>query len=170
MAFKSYSWSIGTTSFRTSQLNYKIERQLQLLKDFWQENLDLNWNYKGSIKNIELLKDEKYPLQIKYYEYMKKNDFITGNAKIRDKDAREKTSGLVNIGMLTKDRKITEVGLQIESLLRIEQTKNNIFYIADDSYNYLLQFLKLQIDEKGIKIRPFIALLYMIEKLYYLSY
>ncbi len=170
MAFKSYSWSIGTTSFRTSQLNYKIERQLQLLKDFWQENLDLNWNYKGSIKNIELLKDEKYPLQIKYYEYMKKNDFITGNAKIRDKDAREKTSGLVNIGMLTKDRKITEVGLQIESLLRIEQTKNNIFYIADDSYNYLLQFLKLQIDEKGIKIRPFIALLYMIEKLDYLSY
>ena len=34
MAFKSYSWAIGTTSFRTSQLNYKIERQLQLLKNF----------------------------------------------------------------------------------------------------------------------------------------
>ena len=34
MAFKSYSWSIGTTSFRVSQLNYKIERQLQLLKQF----------------------------------------------------------------------------------------------------------------------------------------
>ncbi len=170
MTFKSYSWSIGTTSFRTSQLNYKIERQLQLLKDFWQKNLDLDWNYKGSIKNIKLLNDEKYPLQIKYYEYMKENDFITGNAKIRDKDAREKTSGLVNIGMLTKDRKITEVGLQIESLLHIEQTKNNIFYIADDSYNYLLQFLKLQIDEKGIKIKPFIALLYMLEKLDYLTY
>ena len=37
MAFKSYSWSIGTTSFRVSQLNYKIERQLQLLKEFWKK-------------------------------------------------------------------------------------------------------------------------------------
>ena len=35
IAFKSYSWSIGTISFRVSQLNYKIERQLQLLKEFW---------------------------------------------------------------------------------------------------------------------------------------
>lgn len=39
MAFKSYSWSTGTTSFRVSQLNYKIEKQLQLLKLFWNENL-----------------------------------------------------------------------------------------------------------------------------------
>ena len=37
MAFKSYSWSIGTTSFRVSQLNYKIESQLQLLKEFWKK-------------------------------------------------------------------------------------------------------------------------------------
>ena len=43
MAFKSYSWSIGTTSFRTSQLNYKIERQLQLLKEFWNINFDNEW-------------------------------------------------------------------------------------------------------------------------------
>ena len=44
MAFKSYSWSIGTTSFRTSQLNYKIERQLQLLKEFWNNNPNAEWN------------------------------------------------------------------------------------------------------------------------------
>ena len=44
MTFKSYSWSIGTTSFRTSQLNYKIERQLQLLKEFWKLNPNLPWN------------------------------------------------------------------------------------------------------------------------------
>ena len=63
MTFKSYSWSIGTTSFRTSQLNYKIERQLQLLKEFWKINPNLSWN-----PNI----------QEKYYNFLKENNFIYG--------------------------------------------------------------------------------------------
>ncbi len=155
MAFKSYSWSIGTTSFRTSQLNYKIERQLQLLKKFWNENPNLEWN------NIT---------QKKYYNYLKENNFLDGEAKIPDKDAREKTSGLVDIGVLTKDRKLTEVGYNIEQLLYRPMNKDNIFMISEDSYKYLLQFLKLQIDNDGIKIKPFIAFIYLIEKLDYLSY
>ena len=50
--------------------------------------------------------------------------------------------------------------------------KDNIFMISEDSYKYLLQFLKLQINNanEGIKIKPFIALIYLIEKLDYLSY
>ena len=155
MAFKSYSWSIGTTSFRTSQLNYKIERQLQLLKEFWNLNSNLSWN----------------PLtQEKYYKFLKENDFIYGEAPRPDKDAREKTSGLVNIGVITEDRKLTAVGNKIESLLYKQMTKDNIFLISEDSYYYLLQMLKLQIIDGEIKIKPFIALIYMIEKLGYLSY
>lgn len=155
MAFKSYSWSIGTTSFRTSQLNYKIERQLQLLKEFWNLNSNLSWN----------------PLtQEKYYKFLKENNFIYGEAPRPDKDAREKTSGLVNIGVITEDRKLTAVGNKIESLLYKQMTKENIFMISEDSYYYLLQMLKLQIIDGEIKIRPFIALIYMIEKLGYLSY
>lgn len=157
MAFKSYSWSIGTTSFRVSQLNYKIERQLQLLKQFWLDNPNINWN-----NNNELQK--------KYYYFMKDNGFVNGEAPRPDKDAREKTSGLVDIGVLTKDRKLTEVGIKIESLLDKERAKDNIFYIDEDSYYYLLQFLKLQINKDGLKIKPFIALLYMLEKLDYLTY
>lgn len=157
MAFKSYSWSIGTTSFRVSQLNYKIERQLQLLKQFWLDNPNINWN-----NNNELQK--------KYYYFMKDNVFVNGEAPRPDKDAREKTSGLVDIGVLTKDRKLTEVGIKIESLLDKERAKDNIFYIDEDSYYYLLQFLKLQINKDGLKIKPFIALLYMLEKLDYLTY
>lgn len=157
MAFKSYSWSIGTTSFRVSQLNYKIERQLQLLKQFWLDNPNINWN-----NNNELQK--------KYYYFMKDNGFVNGEAPRPDKDAREKTSGLVDIGVLTKDRKLTEVGIKIESLLDKERVKDNIFYIDEDSYYYLLQFLKLQINKDGLKIKPFIALLYMLEKLDYLTY
>lgn len=155
MAFKSYSWSIGTTSFRTSQLNYKIERQLQLLKEFWNLNSNLSWN----------------PLtQEKYYKFLKENNFIYGEAPRPDKDAREKTSGLVNIGVITEDRKLTAVGNKIESLLYKQIAKDNIFLISEDSYYYLLQMLKLQIIDGEIKIKPFIALIYMIEKLGYLSY
>ena len=57
MAFKSYSWAIGTTSFRTSQLNYKIERQLQLLKEFWNNNPGLNWNNDTQEKYYNFLKE-----------------------------------------------------------------------------------------------------------------
>lgn len=155
MAFKSYSWSIGTTSFRTSQLNYKIERQLQLLKEFWNNNPNVEWNN---------------DTQEKYYNYLKENNFLDGEAKIPDKDAREKTSGLADIGVLTRDRKLTEVGSNIERLLYKPMNKNNIFMISEDSYKYLLQFLKLQINNDDIKIKPFIALIYMIENLDYLSY
>lgn len=73
MAFKSYAWSIGTTSFRTSKLNYKIERQLQLLKKFWKLNPNLPWNP---------------TTQEKYYNFLKENNFIYGEAKRPDKDAR----------------------------------------------------------------------------------
>ena len=155
MAFKSYSWSIGTTSFRTSQLNYKIERQLQLLKEFWNLNPNLSWNSST---------------QEKYYRFLKENNFIYGDAPLPDKDAREKTSGLVNIGVITDDRRLTSVGNNIENLLYKQMTKDNIFLISEDSYYYLLQMLKLQIVDGEIKIRPFIALIYMIEKLGYLSY
>lgn len=155
MAFKSYSWSIGTTSFRTSQLNYKIERQLQLLKEFWNMNSNLTWNP---------------DTQTKYYEYLKQNNFLYGEALRPDKDAREKTSGLVNIGVITDERKLTPVGESIENLLDKKMDKDNIFNISEDSYFYLLQMLKLQITDDEIKIRPFIALIYMIEKLGYLTY
>ena len=32
--FKSYCWSIGTTSYRTDNFNMNIERQLALMKEF----------------------------------------------------------------------------------------------------------------------------------------
>ena len=38
-AYKSYCWSLGTTSFRMVEFNRKIERQLELLRDFGQNLL-----------------------------------------------------------------------------------------------------------------------------------
>ena len=36
-AYKSYAWVIGTTSFRTKDFNLNIERQLELLSEFWEK-------------------------------------------------------------------------------------------------------------------------------------
>ena len=50
--FQSYCWSLGTTSFRVKDLNFKIERQLQILKELWNENPEINCsnNQKGIFK------------------------------------------------------------------------------------------------------------------------
>ncbi len=46
--FQSYCWSLGTTSFRVKDLNFKIERQLQILEELWNENSNVKW--KGNNK------------------------------------------------------------------------------------------------------------------------
>ena len=33
--YTSFMWKFGTTSFRTKEFNFKTERQLALLDDFW---------------------------------------------------------------------------------------------------------------------------------------
>ena len=48
--FQSYCWSLGTTSFRVKDLNFKIERQLQILKELWNENPEINSNGNDSIQ------------------------------------------------------------------------------------------------------------------------
>lgn len=88
--YKSFCWVIGTTSFRTAQLNLKTEQQLLLLSQFQK-----NYTYWQWTNNAELQED--------YYNYLQENQFVKGEANNKPKDAREKTSGLVDIGLLTKD-------------------------------------------------------------------
>ena len=92
-AYKSYCWSLGTTSFRMVEFNKKIEKQLELLRDFWAKPAftDQQWS-------------ENEPLQIQYYNYLKDNNFIEGEAPRKAKDAREKTSGLVDLGLIDNER------------------------------------------------------------------
>ena len=95
-----------------------------------------NWNWNNE-------------LQEKYYDFMKNKAFLTGDAKRKDKDTREKTSGLVDIGLITEDRLITEAG---KELLKITSSgdfgTNNVFNINRDSFIYLKQLLKTSIDVK----------------------
>ncbi len=155
--FQSYCWSLGTTSFRVKDLNFKIERQLQILKELWNENQNVRWNGNNSI-------------QEEYYNKMLQKNFITGEANNKPKDARQKTSGLVQIGVIDDNRHITEIGEKIIDIVEQENFKSdNIFNINKDSYLYLKQLLKLQITDNGINIKPFSVLLYFLSELGYLT-
>lgn len=150
--FKSYCWCLGTTSFRMKNFNRNIELQLQLLNQFWQLPTSLNQNWK-----------ENESLQTQYYQFLKDNNFIVGKAPRPDKDAREKTSGLVDLGLVDDNRKLTQVGLQ---LLQISQARNfqinNSLNIQADSFIYFKQLLKTHCNIENNIVRPFIILLYLI--------
>ncbi len=157
--YQSFCWVIGTTSFRTAKLNLKIEAQLLLLDEFYNEVIkESSWNWNNE-------------LQKKYYDFMKDRTFLTGEAKRKDKDAREKTSGLVDIGLITEDRLITDAGRE---LLKITSSgdfeTNNVFNINRDSFIYLKQLLKTSIDVSGSIVRPFIAVVKCLTELEFLSY
>ena len=148
-AYKSFCWGLGTTSFRTKQFNRTIEEQLGLLDEFWRipDNSVENWANNNT-------------LQIQYYDFMKERGFVSGDAPRKDKDAREKTSGLVDIGLITNNRRLTEAGV---ALLEISKSgdfaSDNIFQIPRDSFIYLKQLLKTSNPVDGSIVRPFIVLL-----------
>ena len=157
--YQSFCWVIGTTSFRMAKLNLKIEEQLLLLDEFYNKVVkksDWNWNN---------------DLQEKYYDFVKDKAFVTGEAKRKDKDAREKTSGLADIGLITDDRLITEAGRELLNLASNGDFKtNNLFNINSDSFVYLRQLLKTSIDVSGNIVRPFIVTVKCLTELEYLSY
>ena len=98
-SYKSFCWSLGTTSFRMVEFNRKIEKQLELLDEFW--HLPQNQSERWAENEI---------MQISYYNFLKEKDFIDGNAPRKAKDAREKTSGLVDLGLIDDERRITAAG------------------------------------------------------------
>ena len=156
LKYKSFCWVIGTTSFRTAKLNLKIEQQLRLLDEF---HKSINpWEWTNST-------------QEKYYNFMKDKEFVSGDASRKDKDAREKTSGLVDIGLIAENRLLTAVGEKLLEITNKEEiSKNNIFNIEDDSFIYLKQLLKTSINVDGKFVKPYIVLVYCLEELEYLTY
>lgn len=158
-AYKSFCWGLGTTSFRTKQFNRTIEEQLRLLDEFWHspENSGEDWANNNA-------------LQIRYYDFMKERGFVSGDAPRKDKDAREKTSGLVDIGLITDNRRLTEAGV---ALLEISRSGNfasdNIFQIPRDSFIYLKQLLKTSNTVDGSIVRPFIVLLRVLSEFEFIT-
>lgn len=157
--FKSYCWSIGTTSFRTKDFNRTIEEQLGLIRNFWNlpENQSEVWTGNNS-------------LQEKYYDYLLSVGFVDGDAKNKPKDAREKTSGLVDIGLIDKERKLSSAGVLLLDLCDKNDFKSDNFLEIDkDSFIYLKQLLKTHNDVDGNIVRPFLVFAYLESKLGYLT-
>lgn len=158
--YQSFCWVIGTTSFRTAKLNLKIEQQLLMLSDLHERKTACgeDWSW-GS------------ELQQEYYDLMQSTGFVEGDAARKDKDAREKTSGLVDVGLLYKDRQITPAGNKIVELSKLGQFyKDNNFDIEADSYIYFRQLLKTSISVGDEIVRPYIVLSKLLCDLDYLSF
>ncbi|RGY96299.1 hypothetical protein [Clostridium sp. AM58-1XD] len=70
ISYKSYCWSLGTTSFRTKNFSQNIEKQLEYLTEFWKEkeNQDQKWK-----KNNDL--------QSRYHDFIKARGVVSGEAK-----------------------------------------------------------------------------------------
>jgi hypothetical protein len=154
--FKSYCWVVGTTSFRTVDFNVRIERQLALLNEFWAmpENAATPWR----------------DAQLDYYRFIRERDFVKGDAPNPTKDAREKTAGLVAIGLTDGERKLTFVGEALLDIsLRGDFNRNNSLQIPADSFIYLKQLLKTSNDVDGNIVRPFVVTAYAITRLSYLT-
>lgn len=155
--YKSYCWTIGTTSFRASQLNRKIELQLQYLSEFWADSRykERLWSEKGN------------GVQQAYYQLLHERGFVVGNAPNPAKDAREKTSALAELGLVNKERRLTAAG---QHILAISQAgdfsidTSNLLDLPKDSYQYFLQLLKATKLLDGDYVRPFVIFLYVLSK------
>jgi hypothetical protein len=158
--FQSYCWSFGTTSFRVKELNYKNELLLIYLTKFKKRFSD--WNS---------------TTQAEFYEFLKEHEFLTGNAADKAKDARQKTSGLHDLGLVYADRSLSPVGQMILENLNSEKFSiDNDFGIATDSYIYLLQLLKFTatIENSEVSLissnfKPFIRLIHLLCHFDYLT-
>lgn len=159
IAYKSFCWCLGTTSFRTENFNLKIEKQLALLNEFWNlpDQTSQSW-----IGNNDLQK--------RYYDFMQEKGFVKGDASRKDKDAREKTSGLVDIGLIDDNRKLTNAGKALLAVsLSDDFSSDNRLMLPKDSFIYFKQLLKTYNGIDGKTVRPMLVLTYLLSKLDYLT-
>ena len=169
--YSSFMWKLGTTSFRTKEFNFKTEMQLALLDDFWKipENANQGWEKKYMAPGQK----DIYEIKVRYYDYLVENGFMEGGEPWdrKYKTAREKTSGLYDMGLVNGNHRLTEAGQYLLEISRTrsynEKTELGISY---DSILYLGQLLKTSLKIGKNIVRPLIVVLYLITKLDYLSY
>lgn len=165
--YSSFLWKFGTTSFRTKEFNKMTEWQLRLLEEFWKkpENHDQGWEIAvPGQKDI-------YEIKNRYYDWLVEKGFTKGNDKVKYKAAREKTSGLFDMGFIDNEHRLTEVGYELlEISANNDYLERNQLGISYDAQIYLEQLLKLSDGNTGKTVRPFIIVLYLLSELNYLSY
>lgn len=155
-SYKSYCWSLGTTSFRMVEFNRKIEEQLKLLNEFWHkpEFANEKWSSNNTI-------------QTAYYNFIREQGFIEEkDAPRKDKDARQKTSGLVDLGIVDDERRLTDAGRALLSIAESRNfSKDNILRIPADSFIYFKQLLKSSCPFDNNSVRPYVVLAYILSEI-----
>lgn len=168
--YNSFVWKFGNTSFRTREFNRMTEWQLQLLDDFWKkpENKNQGWEKKYMAPGQK----DIYEIKNRYYDWLVENKFTKGDDKVKYKAAREKTSGLYDMGLIDENHRLTDVGRRLLDLSKDENAflKKNQLNISEDAQIYLEQLLKLSYKESGNTVRPLIVVLYLLSELDYLTY
>jgi hypothetical protein len=129
----------------------KVEEQLILLNEFWNkpENKSKTWKSNSETQAL-------------YYDFLFEKGFITGEIQDKtdkkSKTARQKTSGLVDIGLINDDRRMTAVGKRLlEMSLSGDFSCDNEFQIPRDSFLYLKQIMKTTNETEDWKVRPFLV-------------
>ena len=77
LSYSSFFWSLGTTSFRTKEFNYSIEKQLACLDDFWKipENSNQGWEKKYMAPGQK----DIYDIKNRYYDFMRERGLTVGD-------------------------------------------------------------------------------------------
>lgn len=152
--YQSYCWCIGTTSFRTEEFNRRIEEQLRRIAAFWEEHPEDSWQ----------------EAQHDYYRYIRECGLTTGKAPRPDKDARQKTSGMKQIGLLDHQRRLTSAGRRLLSIVDAgDFSSDNSLGLAKDSFLFFGQLLKVDKTIGQASVRPFLVLSYLLDRLGELS-
>lgn len=146
------------------------ETQLRLLKQFWEkpEYADYGWDNQFMAPGQE----DIYWIKCRYYDWLVENNFMDGGEpeNIKYKTAREKTSGLYDLGLINLNHRLTEVGLHLIRLTDDESFMDKTSLgISKDSALYLSQLLKLSYGNRQNKVRPFIVVLYLLSRLDHLT-
>ncbi len=169
--YSSFLWKFGTTSFRTKEFNRMTEWQLRLIDEFWAkpEYAHYGWENKYMFPGQNGI----YWIKCRYYDWLVENNFMEGGEpeERKFKTAREKTSGLYDMGFLNENHRLTPAGRHLLEIVDNEENllQKNQLGISLDSQIYLEQLLKLSSKDTGTTVRPLIVVLYLISKLDYLS-
>ncbi len=179
LAYRSFFWSFGTTSFRTKEFNYSIERLLDLLDRFWQmpEYHNIGWDTANNPGQCGVGDDYNtdgtlsiYGIKNRFYDFMRDNEFVRGDDQVKYKAAREKTSGLVDLGLIDDNHRLTSVGrVLLDISRRNDYQSDNFLGVSKDSFIYLKQLLKSCAGTNDT-VRPIIVILYLLSQHSYLTY
>ena len=149
------------------------EWQLRLIDEFWKkpEYAHFGWENKYMFPG----QNDIYWIKCRYYDWLVQNGFMVGGEpeNRKYKTAREKTSGLREMGFLNENHRLTPIGKFLLDTVDCEDnllTKNQLG-ISKDSEIYLEQLLKLSTKDSqtGIFVRPLIVVLYLLSELEYLT-